>query len=156
MKFSFERLKPGLPFVVVVFVLSCSFLFSSVVFASNGVKLRAKVPTLVEVNLNKPEVPVTLTLSNSAITDVELRALNLCSVRLWKVLDGRAVSVGEAPACSLDPAPEFRVLAGGESVVEEVVVPIRPQMLRENETYVLQYRFWGLPVEAKFKIRLVK
>lgn len=141
---------------VAAFVATGVLVVPAGAFTPQGVRLKVSVPPVVEVHPGKAEVPVTLTLSNSAVADAELRVMNPCSVRQWVVQDARAVSVGQAEVCTRDADPQSRVVAGGESVVESLTVPVRPQMLRENETYVLQYRFWDIPVTAKFKIKLVK
>ncbi|MGB8601551.1 MAG: hypothetical protein WCD42_05070 [Rhizomicrobium sp.] len=125
-------------------------------FTPAGVKLALKVVPVVEVRLAKPEVAATLTLSNAAIADTDLNVGNPCKIRQWQVVDARQVRVGGQDGCSNVTQPQYRTLLGGESVSETVMLPLTGVDLRENETYVLRYRYWDIPVEARFKIKLVK
>lgn len=139
-------------------VVACTAVCSAAMagFTPAGVKLAANVSAVVDVRLSKPVVAVTLTLSNAAIADAELNVGNACKIRQWQVVDARQVRVGGVGDCSNVTQPQYRTLVGGESVSETVMLPLTGDNLRENETYVLRYRYWDIPVEAKFKIKLVK
>lgn len=136
-----------------VLVLSGAF---AAPFVPPGVKLAVKVAPVVQVNVARPMVEATLTLTNSALTDAELSVRNTCLIGQWQVVDARKVRVSGTGGCPATIDPQYHTIAGGESFSETLSLSLVGRELRENETYVLKYRYWDVPVETKFKIKLVK
>lgn len=139
--------------------LACFYAFGAAVaapFTPVGVKLAIKVAPVVEVKAARPEVEATLTLTNAALNDAELSVRHSCLIGQWQVVDARKVRVNGTDICPATVAPQYRTLAGGESFSETLHLTLAGRELRENETYVLNYRYWDIPVEASFKIKIVK
>jgi hypothetical protein len=122
------------------------------------VTLTAKIAPVVVLPAGQDEVavPVKLTLANASDRAVTLISSNRCEIRIWNVTDSKGTDVENHGICYMIYAPQSNTLAAGERQRATEKITLRAANYREGETYTLHYRFWGVPAEAKFTVKVAK
>jgi hypothetical protein len=119
------------------------------------VTLTAKLAPIVVLPVGEENVtvPVTLTLANPSDQPATLKASNKCEINIWSVTDASGGEVTNHGICMMIYQPQSNTLAPGASQTAEESISLHAADYREDESYTLQYRFWGVSAQAAFAVK---
>jgi hypothetical protein len=117
----------------------------------DGVKAGLKLPDRVspDAALIQAEVSLVNTGTDVAVVTVS----RPCDVHDWVIRDaaGKLLMTKGVVECVEQPAT--KALAPGSTLSEKVSIYLMPRALASNDSYTVEYRFWGQPATAKFTAR---
>lgn len=116
-----------------------------------GVKAGLKLPD--RVSADAALIQVEVSLENTSADVAVVTVPRPCDVHDWVIRDaaGKLVMTKGMVECVEQPAT--KALAPGSVLSEKVSIYLMPHGLSSDNSYTVDYRFWGQPATAKFTAR---
>jgi hypothetical protein len=118
--------------------------------AVEGVTLELDAPKTVAEGAAVLQARVAL--ENRTASPIAVSVPTPCAIRDWRITDRGGKEVMRKRAALCEAMVQDRALKPGEVIEETAMIPLEPGVLRDRQTYRLEYRFWGQSATAEVAV----